>query len=326
MNANEKAMSLADFAEHVRDNILAHFPEEYQTRKVRVDEVIKEGNVRLTGLTLIKGESGAAPILYINKFYDAYKDGWPVDDILDKIAENYIDILNSCPRQIQIPEMSYKNVKNRLRVSVVYDKTNADLLTNLESVSIGCGYSLIAWLELSDLIFEDAIIKITKDIFRSFDVTQKTLFKDALSASAAESPAVLNSLLDAVVENMGTSDAANLLNGENSAYSDGILVLTSKDNFAGAAALFYPGVMDKIAEIVGGSYFVLPSSVHEVLIKPDDGRMSPLELAQMVKSVNEAQVQPSEQLGNRVLYYDREAQMLKVAYDLDVDIQKRAVC
>ena len=99
-----------------------------------------------------------------------------------------------------------------------------------------------------------------------------------------------------------------------------------RDRFSGASALFYPGMTERIAEIMGGSFFVIPSSVHEVLIKPDDGSMSPLELARMVKTVNDEAVSPSERLGNRVLYYDEEAKTLSVAYDLDKEERKTAVC
>lgn len=81
-------------------------------------------------------------------------------------------------------------------------------------------------------------------------------------------------------------------------------VLTNEMGCLGAAALFYPNQMEKIAASLGGNYFVLPSSIHEVLILPDDGNLNYMELEQMVKEVNETTVDRKDQLSNNVYYYD----------------------
>ena len=49
-----------------------------------------------------------------------------------------------------------------------------------------------------------------------------------------------------------------------------MLVATTRDSFMGASVIQYPGFMEQAAEQVGGDFFVLPSSIHEVLIIPDD--------------------------------------------------------
>ena len=53
-----------------------------------------------------------------------------------------------------------------------------------------------------------------------------------------------------------------------------------------------------------GDYFILPSSVHETLVVPDDGRVSLQELTDMVKEVNMTQVNPEDQLTDQVYHYD----------------------
>ena len=73
----------------------------------------------------------------------------------------------------------------------------------------------------------------------------------------------------------------------------------------------------QISEIVGGDYFVLPSSIHEVLILPDHGQIPVKDLLMMVKEVNEAEVLPEEQLGNKVLHFRADLQKLQVAAELD---------
>ncbi len=50
-------------------------------------------------------------------------------------------------------------------------------------------------------------------------------------------------------------------------------------------------IRKQIGECLGSDYFVLPSSIHEVLILPDNGMFEVLELNAMVQEVNETQVE-----------------------------------
>ena len=50
------------------------------------------------------------------------------------------------------------------------------------------------------------------------------------------------------------------------------------------------GVLKKVGELLGADYYVLPSSIHEVLVLPDNGEMDVKELESMVRDVNAAEV------------------------------------
>ena len=62
--------------------------------------------------------------------------------------------------------------------------------------------------------------------------------------------------------------------------------------------------MDKIAETTKGDYFILPSSVHETIILPDNGAMTAKELEAMVTEINATQVEPWDRLTDQVYHYD----------------------
>lgn len=49
----------------------------------------------------------------------------------------------------------------------------------------------------------------------------------------------------------------------------GLFVASNQAMLHGAAAIAYPGFMDKASEEVCGDFFVLPSSIHEVLLLKD---------------------------------------------------------
>ena len=70
------------------------------------------------------------------------------------------------------------------------------------------------------------------------------------------------------------------------------------------------GVLDKIGDLMDSNFYVLPSSIHEVLIVPDNGNMQTKELENMVREVNASQVLPEDLLSDKVQYYDRTAKTL----------------
>jgi len=114
------------------------------------------------------------------------------------------------------------------------------------------------------------------------------------------------------------ADGMNLLNQEDPSFdSPPIMVLTTESKWHGAVAIYFPEMRERISEVVSGSYYILPSSVHEMLIVPDKGLMTARDMAEIVREVNEHMVKPEDRLGNRVLYYDAERSRLLVAADLD---------
>ena len=92
-----------------------------------------------------------------------------------------------------------------------------------------------------------------------------------------------------------------------------MLVATTEGAFMGASVIQYPGFMDMAAEKVGGDFFILPSSIHEVLLLPDDGRADHHELAAMVQAINAAEVAPADRLSDNVYHYDKTDRVFELA-------------
>lgn len=82
-------------------------------------------------------------------------------------------------------------------------------------------------------------------------------------------------------------------------------ILRNKEKANGAGLILFENVQKDIFEKIG-SYYVLPSSIHEVLIIPQNEAPEVSELYQMVKEVNETQVAPEDRLTDTVYFYDGE--------------------
>ena len=307
------------FYEIVKENVLAYMPEEFRRHNVRIDEVGKAGDVKLHGLSLTKGRSGTAPLLYLEPYEKLWKEGVSEKQMIECIADDYLKLLDITP-ELPIPDMTFESLKNHLRVKLVYDKTNMEYLKDHISASAGLGYSLVVYADMSDVLFDGAIINMRNDMLDRFGLDEHAIIEAALEGSVKNCPAKLTHIEAELFSSSTGQEPEDLLTMDRLDYAyPGVLVLSAGDRFAGAAALLYPGVMERIAELVQGSYFVLPSSVHEVLIVPDAGDQEPNDLARMVSLVNSTEVSPHEQLGNRVLFYDAEEKQMSVACDLDAN-------
>ena len=90
-------------------------------------------------------------------------------------------------------------------------------------------------------------------------------------------------------------------------------VLSNNESQYGAAALFYPGMQERIADTLEEGYYALPSSLHEYIIVPESSGVEPEQLAMMVKEANrsESVIAAKDVLSDQVLHYDREAKHLE---------------
>lgn len=94
--------------------------------------------------------------------------------------------------------------------------------------------------------------------------------------------------------------------GEDLGIDDDLYVLSNEQNVYGAAVILYPDVLKMVAERLENSFYILPCSVHEVIIVPEKLDKDPFHLVNIVKAVNETTISPEEFLGNNIYYYDRE--------------------
>ena len=77
-------------------------------------------------------------------------------------------------------------------------------------------------------------------------------------------------------------------------------MLTNTDGVAGAVALAYPNQIEIIRAGLDGGFYMIPCSIHECLILPDDGTYREEELNSMVRDVNKTQLQPDDVLSDHV--------------------------
>ncbi len=91
-----------------------------------------------------------------------------------------------------------------------------------------------------------------------------------------------------------------------------LIVAGTHGGVSGAAVIRYPGFLEGIAERIG-SFFLIPSSVHEVLLMPEKDAPGVAELNQMIWAINHTEVLPEDRLSDTAYYYDAGRHALEVA-------------
>ena len=67
--------------------------------------------------------------------------------------------------------------------------------------------------------------------------------------------------------------------------------------------MFYPDILKDFAALTGDDLFILPSSIHEVLLSPVNKSLTVEETNQMICEINRLEVSAEEQLSDHVYYY-----------------------
>ncbi len=93
-----------------------------------------------------------------------------------------------------------------------------------------------------------------------------------------------------------------------------LLVLTNKRKCFGASCILYRGLLEKFSERLGQGFYILPSSIHEVILLPENYVKHPDRLMKMVSEVNETQLALEDVLTDSVYYYERKTGRISV-YD-----------
>ena len=85
-----------------------------------------------------------------------------------------------------------------------------------------------------------------------------------------------------------------------------LYVMTNNEKSFGAATMFYENVLENFAMQLHKNLYILPSSIHEVLLVPESQGLKMDELKSMVQEVNDTELDREEILSYSVYYYNRE--------------------
>jgi hypothetical protein len=266
--------------------------------EVVTQEVLKNNRMR-NGITLRNVGQVVAPTIYVEEFFESYNAGeMDIPEIADKIID--ITEKNQMPLEQKLDEFTnWEYAKDRVMPVLLSKDTNEELLKSLVYTDTKTDIAECYVVVLSENSEQGRMsVKVTKELFKNYGI-KKTELKSAARKNALQSME-FKSMAETLREMMGDmADIMGIPEEEN-----GMWVLSNKSKTNGAGVLFVPPVLKKVAKRTGKeSFFILPSSIHEVLVVTEDG-VDKDTLKGMVVDVNATQVAPEDKLTDSVYFYD----------------------
>lgn len=294
------------FADEIASGIMKYFPENRQVQ-CRVVETMKNNNVARVGITFHEQGDKVGPVIYMEPYREAAIDGRPMSEIMREIAGIASRSMDKTELIGSLDYGNYESVKEYLSVTLINGRDNRQMLSRMPHRQMG---DLALILELK-FPMEEGIgsIKVSREMAELWAVDKDTLFAQAQENGLKAEPPSLQRMEDTMLSLAFGRDAAeNLLeNPTPEEVPSQLYVLSNMSKNKGAAVLSYPGVLEKADQLFPKGFYILPSSIHELLIVPKSPEIDPKELGEMVRAVNRAEVAKEEQLSDRVYEYDREA-------------------
>ncbi|MBR1856837.1 MAG: hypothetical protein IJ803_07155 [Oribacterium sp.] len=278
------------------------------------NRLVDKVNETYDALTVKHSGSDVGVNISITDAYDAYitQDASLKVIATEATAKTAAALENAPAISSGIDDMKdYDVMKNKLVMEVVSSETNAELLETIPHKDIE-DMAVIYRFDVKDIVGEGATVIVTNKMLDNYGVTPEQLHEDAVKNAPEIRPIVIQGMAEVLAKQMGVEDL-DMLGLNIPPEQEQIFVASVPDNVHGAGILAYEDFMDKASERVGNqSFFILPSSIHELLIVPDNGMMDLHSLEQMVKEVNATTVDPSEKLTDNVYHYDAKDKIFEL--------------
>lgn len=279
-----KSMNYQEFKKEVEEKFMSYMPGEYKSMTLVTVKSMKT-NEEMDGIYIkeIEEQKGRVPTLYINSMYRNYlNEDKNFEKEMKKAAEFMVELIENIP-EFKKPTFGAEAHENII-FYLVNAKQNEKMLEQMPHrrfLDLAIVYKL--------RVDENATTIIHNRIAKLLDLSEEELYEIALKNTQEK--------MQSCVFMIGPN----------------LLVMTNKDSFLGAATMLYEGALQEVAENINSDLYVLPSSIHEIILYPADGSMTPEELAEMVRTINEENVDMQERLSNQVYKYSREKGQLEFA-------------
>ena len=307
-------MTYQEFKQEIEKNIKDYLPEKYQTATVFINEIPKNNGIAKSALSFMPPEDNMARQIYLEDAYQEYCDNPSMENILNKTAQFIINAMEQTVVFNPAMVSDFQQAQDKIVLSVINKDSNHDLLQSIPFRNID-GTDLIATFRIDVSIGDaDGSILVNNEMLKNWDIDESDLYEKALQNTQTRHPFRLQSMESIMGEIMFGIPAAesesNQLPTQLEPYMQ--YVLSNEGGHNGAACMLYPDLLKEIGEKFNSNFFILPSSIHEIILMQDTGEMSASELQRMVIDVNATQVEPQEVLSNRVYSYDYKENCLSM--------------
>ena len=278
-------MNFNEFRTMMAKEIFNVLPGSYRDAEAGFQEVKKPG-CHYHAMTVSRKGQKAAALLNLDRMYEEYENGESLEEILKESAE-----ILQYPFPLEEDDWirDYSLMKDLLCLRICNAQKEKEMLKEVPHRSF-LDLAVTCHILISLPKGGRFNVTVNQALLKDYQISEEQLFADTLKNSKELMPARLHGFGNAPFH-----------------------VLTNAARNGGASSLLYPGVLKDAAETLGGDLFILPSSIHEVLLLKADPEQNIDSMEEMVKEINRTQVAAEDQLSDRVYYYDAEKDSVRFA-------------
>lgn len=273
-------------------------PEEYQAT---INHFVKNNSVELDGICLHKEGEILSPTVYLNDFYEEYLEGRSLNSI---VAEVRATLFEEIP-QLEIPATLFDNY-DTIRPYIIMRLVNYERnKKQLES----CPYLPFCDLAITFrwLVHKDASgiasALITNREYQNWGISMEELYSVASRNTMRLFPARIRPMQEILKEYIRNPEDIRQLELYDN--TDLILyVLTNQIHINGSTSMVYDHILNRFARKEGCDFYLLPSSIHEIILLRTDSMIEEESLLQLVYNANRTVVNPVDILSDSIYRYD----------------------
>lgn len=259
---------------------------------------------------VVKPEGGTiGASLKVESIFEHYNITGDYDAALSKAANTFAEAIDNMPKYGTQELSSYEKMKDKLAIEVIPADRNENLLQRIPHKLME-DMAIVYRIILDRTEDGTNTILVTNNLINQMGVTPEQLHQDALENAQKIRPAELNTLRDTLVELVGPEMVSFM---DEDGPESKIFVATVDDKMHGAGVIAYQEFMNEVSEKVGGDFYIIPASVHEVLIVPDLPNMDIKSMEDMIHTVNATELRPEDILSEKLYHYDSKEKVFEMA-------------
>lgn len=292
-------MQFNEFKNEIVAKIREYLPDTFKDAEVSL-QVVQKNNLELTGIVIRSIASNISPTIYLDSFYSQYESGEGMSEILQKIAE--VRVNHEFDDNFDVECITnWDRCRERIIPRIVGIEGNEALLK--ERVHKIIADLAITYCILLEESYSDGAmtVSVTKQLMNNWGLMVDELHETAINNMPSLVPSTFRSMAEVMRGMLAMSDEEYEMLPMSS--DEQMFVLTNELKLNGAAAILDTDLMLAIFEKIG-EFYILPSSIHEVLIVPMSSNMQVEDLRAMVKEVNDTQVSLEDRLSYSIYSYN----------------------
>lgn len=272
---------------------------------VTVQKALKNNAVELTGLVIKKAGENAAPVIYLEDLYLNFLKGEKIEKIVREIIE--ADELARFNFRFSLPKLEDVNqIKDKIVCKIINTCRNSNALDEIPHRDI-LDFSLVYYGIIANELNVNATFLIYNQHMEMWGIDEQELYELAMKNTFKILPPriiEIEQLLLELINDENCSDGTRCEIREqlDKRCSVPMYVLTNTNRLYGAVCMLSDDILREFADREG-DFYILPSSIHEVILIPDNNKISRFRLGDIVKHVNETQIPADEILSDSVYFY-----------------------